>query len=117
MKVILICLGGFIGAVFRYLCSIALSKFFTQGSFSWAILIINFTGSFLFGTFQSLLFTENFSSFLFIGVFGAFTTFSTFSMEAVQLWQQNLYKKLLLYICLSMIGSPILFSLGYFISE
>ena len=86
--IILIGLGGAIGSVGRYL----IQGYLTRGDFPWGTFAVNLIGSFLI----ALLFFfwsqgEGISSttraFLFIGVFGGFTTLSSFSLETVNLAQ------------------------------
>lgn len=113
MNILLVGLGGFLGAVCRYVCSFFLGKYFPQKDFPWIIMLINFAGSFLFSAFYSSIESNYISPFLFTGFFGAFTTFSTFSVEAIHLWQQKLYKYFALYLLLSIVGCTILFSIGY----
>ncbi len=99
--------GGAIGAVARYgmgMWLINLSKIFP-----FATLIVNITGSFL----LALLFATQYQQaepnqqlwlFLGVGVLGAFTTFSTFSLDVVLLAQQGDYIKALVYACLNAFG-------------
>ncbi|MEH6940299.1 fluoride efflux transporter FluC [Bacillus sp. JJ722] len=113
MNILLVGLGGFLGAVCRYLGGFLLGKYFSQRGFPWFIMLINFVGSFLFGVFYSLIESNMSSLFLFTGFFGAFTTFSTFSLEAIQLWEQKLYKYFVTYMLLTIVGCTLLFSIGY----
>lgn len=112
MNIIFICIGGFIGASMRYVCSHFFSKYQTKEGFPWAILLINFIGSFLFGFFQPFSLSLHASDFFFIGVLGSFTTFSTFSLEALQLLQKNQINHFWFYISLSLLGSVAIYSLG-----
>ncbi len=84
-------LGGFIGAVFRFLLSTAL-----QGSskFPLGTLGVNILGSFMlslitYGTEKSIALPESTRLFLAIGMLGAFTTMSTFSLETFRLVEEN----------------------------
>lgn len=62
-------------------------------AFPWGTLIVNVSGSFLFGLSLRLLEGTDASpelrAGLLVGVLGAFTTFSTFSFEAVQLLREG----------------------------
>ncbi len=84
-EILLVASGGSIGALLRYL----LYKFLqvpALGSFPIATLIINCTGSFLLGFFlNQIRGHSDLGLFLALGVLGSFTTFSTFSLESVQL--------------------------------
>jgi CrcB protein len=89
MKYLFIALGGAIGAVLRFTVS---SLFMTtNGNFPWGTLVVNAVGSFILAFFigwsGSQHHTWNF--FLAIGLLGAFTTFSTFSMETFLLFKMS----------------------------
>lgn len=92
-----IALGGALGAMSRYVLSIIIECRFKDSSFPFAIMIINSVGSFglglffaMYATFYPLAQTNDFW-FLSVGTgfFGAFTTFSTFSMEALELYRRR----------------------------
>lgn len=96
--------GGAIGATLRYM--IGLIPF--RGDFPTATLIINLVGAFVLGVISGVLYSKSSSRtlglFLKTGVCGGFTTFSTFSLEAVTLIEGG---KILLgaaYIALSLVG-------------
>jgi fluoride exporter len=83
-KLLFIAFGGAIGAVMRYLMS-GLDYKFSQGVFPVSTLVINLLGSlvigFLWGLFEAVVVTSNVRMFIFIGILGGFTTFSTFALE------------------------------------
>ena len=89
---ILIGIGGFIGAIFRYLISGWIqnnSSIFPLGTIS-----VNFIGSFFLGFVMYLseylgMFDEKTRVFLTIGVLGAFTTMSTFGYESFKMFEQG----------------------------
>ena len=86
---LLIGVGGFIGANARYWVSIwAAARFGT--AFPWGTLLINLTGSALLGVFNGwagnhLNLDPRVRLFVAIGYFGAYTTFSTYANESVTL--------------------------------
>jgi len=85
--------GGFIGAVSRYLLSIFINRFNTS-AFPISTLIINILGSFLIGVLTQLLLNsypnnKKLQLFLTTGILGGFTTFSTFSFETINLYQNG----------------------------
>lgn len=98
-------LGGFIGAVTRFLLG-NISVFSYKGSIPVNTLFINVTGSFI----LALILTagngiwikdEDVKAGITVGILGAYTTFSTFCKETVELMQLNSYYTAALYVILS----------------
>jgi len=88
-----IALGGSIGACLRYAVSLW-SQSAWSSDFPYGTLIVNIVGSFILGLLTIVLIQKVEASewlrlFLFVGVLGAFTTFSTFSVETVSLFQDG----------------------------
>lgn len=88
---LLIGLGGFIGANLRYLISIWAAEQF-GADFPWGTILINFTGSLLLATLVAWLGSHTTVDprvrlFLAVGFFGAYTTFSTYAVESMTLLQ------------------------------
>lgn len=104
-------IGGFLGAVSRYNLSLL---FPNTGGFPVTTLCINIIGCF----FLAWLFTafpKRFPIVLGIGTgfFGAFTTFSTFSLETLLLLQDHQWIQALLYCLISVVGGLICAWLGH----
>ena len=81
--------GGAIGALLRFWVSGAVYSLTGRG-FPWGTFLVNVLGSFLMGLLVILLIERTGSgpglrAFLLIGLLGAFTTFSTFSIETINL--------------------------------
>ncbi|MFF2450054.1 fluoride efflux transporter FluC [Neobacillus sp. NPDC058068] len=77
--------GGFLGAIFRYYLSNIFSKW-TIFSIPTGTYIINVSGSLAIGfIYGANYFSDSQINFLSIGFLGAFTTFSTFNYELLQL--------------------------------
>tara|TARA_Y100000588_G_C14066272_1_gene843751 strand:+ start:453 stop:833 length:381 start_codon:yes stop_codon:yes gene_type:complete len=106
MKVALIvAIGGAAGALGRHLLSGYLFQLM-GGGFPWAILIVNVLGSFLLGVItelgsQSAFVTPEIKALMAVGFLGAFTTFSTFSLDIVELCERGQWSFAFLYISAS----------------
>lgn len=103
--VVYVALGGALGAVCRYGISLLPYK----GAFPVLTLATNLLGAMLIGFLAGLITTIRAPSdeamlFWKTGVCGGFTTFSTFSLEAVQLFQKGKIGSGALYIAFSVIG-------------
>ena len=87
-----IAVGGALGALARYGVS-GLFQGPAGAAFPWGTFVVNASGSFLIGFTLRWLETTTASpdvrAFLTVGLLGAFTTFSTFSWEAVKLLQDG----------------------------
>ena len=78
---LLVFLGGGLGAVLRYLAGLIAPGPLTT-------LAINVAGSFLIGLLIAMP-AGNMRLLLAVGLLGGFTTFSAFSLDALQLWQRG----------------------------
>lgn len=93
-KLLLIGLGGFVGAVSRYAVGGVIQNLSRSIAFPYGTIAVNVIGCFLIGGLAYLadtrsLFSANTRMFVFIGVLGAFTTFSTFANETLELMRDN----------------------------
>lgn len=89
-KLLLIGIGGFTGALLRYFVSGLVQDWSKSISFPFGTLAVNFLGCFMIGTLSQLaesqgVFSPEARSFVFVGLIGAFTTYSTFGNETVDL--------------------------------
>ncbi len=100
-------LGGGIGSVFRYLASVLTQKY-VQSAFPWATFIVNVLGCLIIGLLIGILAKQEAENttvkWLFVtGFCGGFTTFSTFALENIKLFQSGNTLLALLYIALSVL--------------
>ncbi|EWG11633.1 fluoride efflux transporter CrcB [Cytobacillus firmus] len=110
--VLLVGIGGFFGAISRLWVSQFISKRFVS-DFPAATLIINLMGSLLLGILVGSGIEGSLYMLLGTGFMGAFTTFSTFKLEAIQLHMDKRKKELILYNVLSYGGGILLALLGF----
>lgn len=111
-------IGGFFGAITRYIIGQWINKRFLT-TFPLGTLFINLTGSFLLGMLVYLYVEQLILEFIWllfgVGFLGAYTTFSTFSVEVVQLVQNNESKKAISYVITSVVFGILLAMIGYFL--
>lgn len=105
MKHILyIALGGSLGAVARYSVSKGI-QVFSGSMFPVGTLFVNVSGSFLIGFlfyfFENIFMSNDLRSLLLIGFLGAYTTFSTYSLETINFVKDGELKSGLINIFLS----------------
>jgi len=91
-NLIILGLGGSLGAISRYLLSEYVQNLFKQTSFPYGTLAVNILGCFVLGLLTHVagakgLLDAQTRLFLMVGFVGAFTTFSTFSVESASLFQ------------------------------
>ena len=104
-----VALGGAIGASARYLPGVATRHAFGIG-FPWGTFVVNILGSFLMGVLVVALADKGglrFAPFLMIGVLGGFTTFSSFSLDVVTLYERGEVALAALYA-----GASVVLSVG-----
>ena len=100
--IIQVAIGGALGAVGRYLTSVAFERVVGTG-FPYATMTVNVGGSFLLGVVFVLLGglnddTSRFGPLIMVGFLGGFTTFSTYSLDSWILFQNERVTEALLYV-------------------
>ena len=91
MTYIWIAAGSALGGAFRYWCSGVAARLLGE-TFPWGTLLINILGSFVIGVFFTLtgpdgrlLVSPNIRQFVMVGLCGGYTTFSSFSLQTLNL--------------------------------
>jgi CrcB protein len=97
-----VAIGGALGAMARYAVSIWIFNA-TSHKFPYATLTVNVLGSFVMGILFVIIVERaalpaEMRGLLMIGFLGAFTTFSTFSLDALGLWQNGHLFVALVYV-------------------
>ncbi|MFZ4068871.1 MAG: fluoride efflux transporter FluC [Caulobacterales bacterium] len=103
---VLVMLGGALGAGARYLLSQAALTAAGPG-FPWGTLSANVIGGFLMGLLIGSPFaaSQPATAFLAFGVLGGFTTFSSFSIETIRLIESGAVGPALGYVAASLVGA------------
>lgn len=92
-SIVAIAAGGAVGAVARYLLTVQVGHLLGLG-FPYGTLIINVAGSMFLGMLLEVMALfwsvgNDFRAFLVIGVLGSFTTFSTFSLDVMVMFNRG----------------------------
>ena len=113
LLIVLVGVGGFIGAVLRYLISDWVNEIFQTLSVPYGTLTVNITGCLFIGILAGLSENRNLlgpetRALLVVGVFGGFTTFSTFGNETVELLKDGksiaAFSNVALHVCLGLVA-------------
>ena len=112
--------GSFLGGAARYLVSLAM-KGLSKG-FPWATLAVNLVGCSLIGLLWGIFSKNgsegsNWALFLTVGLCGGFTTFSTFSKEALVMLQGGNVWGFSGYVAISIIAGIALVAAGFYLMK
>lgn len=116
-----IMLGGAMGALTRFIVSEKITEKL-DSSFPYGTLTVNVLGSFVMG-FLAIVLVERMGLDpllrlgIFVGFLGAFTTFSTFSMETLNLFEQGMHFKAVVNMFVSVSFSVLAVWLGFLIGK
>ncbi|MCF6335338.1 MAG: fluoride efflux transporter CrcB [Spirochaetales bacterium] len=117
-QLIFIAIGGSAGAVSRYLVSKGVNLL-SAVIFPYGTLTVNIIGAFLIGflfsLFNDVVIPVHYKSMITVGFLGAFTTFSTYSLESVNLLLGGEYKVAVINIVLNNVLSIVAVVGGIFL--
>lgn len=120
INLLFIALGGAIGAVLRYLVGGLFSRLFPT-AFPWGTLSVNLIGAFIIGFLWAIFYRIPVSAYtkslILIGGIGAFTTFSTYSLETVNLFRDGEWRTGIINIVVSNIFGIVLVIGGFFLAR
>lgn len=121
MKILYIGVGGFLGAISRYFTSKYVNAFFGD-KLPLGTVFVNITGSFVLGflyvlSIEKLSISDDMRLFIGVGFLGAYTTFSTFSVEFVNLLSDGSYFSAGLYWILNVIFSIVFAIVGIYLAR
>lgn len=120
-NIIVVFVGGGIGASLRYLFSLGAKKYF--GITYWATFLINILGCLFLGFIATISINNpnssyaNLKLFLTTGIAGGFTTFSTFSYENIELLKEGKIATSFLYMSASLFCGLVGIYLGYLLAS
>ncbi|SDR38915.1 fluoride efflux transporter CrcB [Pseudovibrio sp. Tun.PSC04-5.I4] len=118
---ILVAIGGGVGAVCRHLISMAGLRLLGSG-FPWGTVAVNILGSLFMGIFievlaQRLNGSSELRYLIATGFLGGFTTFSTFSLDVAVLWERGELVTAAAYVLMSLILSVSALFIGLYLTR
>jgi len=118
LKYLVLGIGGAIGTITRYMLSTILNPVYEMPVFPIGTMTVNLSGSFIIGLLAGfseygILTNPGTRLFLFVGLLGGFTTFSSFSLETLNMFRHHQWKGALVYLGISNIGGLILAFAGF----
>lgn len=105
-------MGGFLGAVLRYLISRKMNR---AKRIPVGTLFVNLVGAFLIGVVFGLDLSRIWILFFASGLAGALTTFSTLNRELIELWRIGKKRETVLYILVTYCGGIGVTLVGYLV--
>jgi CrcB protein len=121
ISILIVGVGGALGAIARYGVTIGVGKIVSP-SFPWGVLTANVLGSLLIGVLAGIgesrhIFTIEQRLFLFIGVLGGFTTFSSITNDTLALLRAENYLAALANVGLSFVLGMSAVAIGFVVGR
>ncbi len=122
MNIILVGMGGFVGAVSRYLLGLGVNAIVPASKFPFGVMAANIIGSFMIGVLWGIsegnpIFKDKYALFLIVGVLGGFTTFSSFSLDNLKLLSEGMFLYAIMNIIISVSAGLFFTWLGFLLSK
>ena len=120
-NILLVGFGGFIGSVLRYLIGGVIQNSMKRLDFPYGTLVVNLLGCLVIGMLAQYgesrgAFSNESRAFIFIGILGGFTTFSSFGNETINLVRDSFVMNAILNIGTNVILGLLAVLLGRAIS-
>ncbi len=122
IEVLIVGTGGFIGSVLRYGLIQIFSQLLSNPNFPWGVLAANILGSLSIGVLAGLTESRNMMSaeirlFLFMGLLGGFTTFSSITNDTLSLFRSSQFILAFANIGVTVFLGMIFVTLGYLLAR
>ena len=118
MTYLLIGMGAVAGAILRYRIDVWAMGWNPRPGIPWGTFLINMTGSLLIGILFGAIPAESKARMLLmVGFCGSYTTFSTYSLEVVRLFDSGQFALATSYALASIVAGPVLCLVGYWIAK
>lgn len=122
MTILYVALGGALGASARFLVGKAAMRLLGPG-FPWGTVAVNVLGSFIMGMIAVAMMERfpgswgRYAPLVMTGMLGGFTTFSSFSLDALSLWEKGRTVHAALYVGGSVAASILALACGLSIAR
>ncbi|MFZ4763236.1 MAG: fluoride efflux transporter CrcB [Alphaproteobacteria bacterium] len=113
--------GSALGGIGRYAFG-QLASYYLPAAFPWGTWMINIIGSFIIGIAAALVagnnipYSQEIKQFVMVGLCGGFTTFSSFSLQTLEMLQEQRYSMAALYSISSVSCCVFAVWLGYWLA-
>jgi CrcB protein len=105
-------LGSALGGMARYACQVWATRSVSD-TFPWGTLMVNILGCAIIGFFATFTVRSPLRQFVMVGILGGYTTFSSFSLETLNLARDGQWPKAAGYV----LGSMVFCLLGVFLGN
>lgn len=119
MAWVAIAIGGAVGSVLRHAVNHTIAAHWITVRFPAGTTIVNLAGCLVIGLLAGLIAGDRLQlplhsrEFIFVGLLGGFTTFSSFGLEALTLARTGAVSMALLYVAIQVVGGLALVAAGY----